>query len=31
MLEKTVAKKLAKHFESIDNMLNTSFDEINIS
>ena len=24
----TVAKKLAKHFESIDNMLNTSFDEL---
>ena len=24
----TVAKKLAKHFESIDNMLNSSFDEL---
>ena len=24
----TVAKKLAKHFESIDNILNTSFDEL---
>ena len=24
----TVAKKLAKHFESIDNLLNTSFDEL---
>ena len=24
----TVAKKLAKHFESIDNMLNTGFDEL---
>ena len=24
----TVAKKLVKHFESIDNMLNTSFDEL---
>ena len=24
----TVAKKLAKHFESVDNMLNTSFDEL---